>query len=348
MIKDKKLNPEEVASFCSQLALLLPAGISPYEAISLMQEDVSDPKGKDFLELLHTAQRDGLSFYDALESTHAFPDYVLSMVLLGEASGNLDVIMQKLADYYEQQCAISSSVKNALRYPLVMTMLMTLILFVLLTKILPIFHQVFLQLGKGLTGIAGKLLYLGRLLESISFLLLPSIILILILLLLIYTIPVLRKKGLQLLHHSYLTRDFFLNVAYARLANALSMINASGMDLFYGFEIAKQLVNHNFVAAQIDQCVYALSAGSDLYEAMKQSGIFQKKYLRMLQLGQHAGETDMILAKISAYYEEEALARIQRILNAIEPTLVIFFSLLTGMILLSVIIPLIGIMSSIG
>ena len=92
----------------------------------------------------------------------------------------------------------------------------------------------------------------------------------------------------------------------------------------------------------------ASKLGDYLYEAMKKAGIFQAKHLRMMQIGQRSGETDVVLKKISSYYEEDTLTHMHRILGAIEPTLVIFFSLMVGLILLSVIMPLIGIMSSIG
>lgn len=348
MKKIKKLSQEEVASFCSQLALLLPAGITPYEAIILVREDTPDVKGKEILEQLETALKNGLSFHEALKSTSVFPEYVLSMVLLGEESGNLDIVIKKLADYYEQQCSISSSIKSAISYPIVMICLMLVILFVLLTKILPIFNQVFMQLGSELTGVAAQLMTIGNLIESVSGILIILTVLIAATFIIINHIPHLHKRWLRFLHTNKLTRSFFLGIAYARFASAMSMVTASGVDLFRGLELAKVLVDHEIVSVKISQCSEAISNGDYLYEAMKKAGIFQSKHLRMLQLGQRSGEMDVVLSKISTYYEEETLTRMQRILGAIEPTLVISFSLMVGLILLSVIMPLIGIMSSIG
>lgn len=348
MKKTKCLNQEEIASFCSQLALLLPAGITPYEAIILIHEDTHDVKGKKILEQLKTALKNGLSFHEALQSTSVFPEYVLSMVLLGEESGNLDLVIKKLADYYEQQCSISTSIKNALTYPIVMICLMLTILIVLLTHILPIFNLVFLQLGSELTGVAAQLMTLGNLIESASSILIIFFILIGIASLIVYCVPSMRKLFLHFIHTNRLTRNFFLGIAYARFASAMSMITASGINLFRGLALTKMLVGNEIVSEKINQCNDAIASGDYLYEAMKKAGIFQAKHLRMLQLGQRSGEIDTVFTKISAYYEDETITRMQRILSAIEPTLVIFFSLLVGLILLSVIMPLIGIMSSIG
>lgn len=346
--KERTLNQDEVASFCSQLSLLLPAGITPYEAITLMREDISDEKGKVILEQLETDLKDGLSFHEALENSFVFPDYVVSMVLLGEESGNLDIVMKKLSDYYEQQCSISSSIKNAISYPIVMICLMLIILAVLLAKILPIFNQVFLQLGSELTGVAAQLLTIGNLIESISGSLIIAVILIAAILWVIYRIPRYRKKWLYFLHTNKLTYNFYLGIAYARFASAMSMVTASGVDLFRGLTLAQMLVDNEIVSEKIKVCSESISKGDYLYEAMKNAGMFQAKHLRMLQIGQRSGETDVVLSKISNYYEEETLTKMHRILGTIEPTLVIFFSLMVGLILLSVIMPLIGIMSSIG
>lgn len=348
MKKDKKLNQEEVTAFCCQLSLLLPAGITPYEAVMLMREDTPDIKGKDILEQLETALKDGLSFHEALKNTSVFPEYLLSMVLLGEESGNLDIVTKKLADYYEQQCTISTSIKNAISYPLIMICLMLIILAVLLSKILPIFNQVFMQLGSELTGIAAQLMTIGNLIEFISGFLIMVTLLAAVIFFATYRIPSLRKIWLHFLHTNKLTRNFFLGIAYTRFASAMSMITASGVDLFRGLTLTQMLVNNEIVSKKIELCSEAISNGDYLHEAMKKAGIFQAKHLRMIQISQRSGEIDITLAKISAHYEEEMLTRIQRIVGTIEPTLVIFFSLMVGLILLSVIMPLIGIMSSIG
>lgn len=348
MKNNKKLSQEELASFCSQLSLLLPAGITPYEAVLLIREDTPDTKGKEILEHLEAALKDGLSFHEALKSTSVFPEYVLSMVLLGEESGNLDLVIKKLAEYYEQQCSISSSIKNAISYPLVMICLMLIILIILLTKILPIFNQVFMQLGSELTGVAAQLMSIGKIMESVSGIFILIIIFTIVAFLIIYHTPNMKKKWFHFLHTNRLTRNFFLDIAYSRFANAMSMVTASGVDLFHGLALAKTLVGNEIVGEKIELCSEAISNGDYLHEAMKKAGIFQARHLRMLQLGQRSGETEAVLSKISTFYEEATFSRLQRILGAIEPTLVIFFSLSVGFILLSVIMPLIGIMSSIG
>ena len=96
MKKVKMLNNAELASFCGELALLLPAGITPYDAILCMQEDSSSPQALELLNAIASSLQNGMTFCEALSSTEVFPEYVVSMILLGEQSGNLDIIMRML------------------------------------------------------------------------------------------------------------------------------------------------------------------------------------------------------------------------------------------------------------
>lgn len=348
MKKTKMLTHTELASFCGELALLLPAGITPYDAILCMQEDSSSPQAKKLLEQISASLREGLSFYEALSASKVFPDYMTSMIMLGEQSGNLDIIMRKLAAYYDQQCSIASSIKSAISYPLIMIILMLFILIVLLTKVLPIFQQVFVQLGSDLSSVSRRLMSLGTLIRSISIGLIVFIMLASVLIFIISLNNSGRKKLIHFLHTLALTRNFYLGIAYSRFAGALAIVCAGGIDIYEGLILAGKLAGNELMDDKISQCRNSLLRGDDLPSAMKESSIFQAKELRMLQVGYRSGNTDTVFDTISTRYEEKTISHLQKIIGAIEPTLVILFSLMVGLILLSVIMPLIGIMSSIG
>lgn len=348
MKKLKTLNNAEIASFCEQLSLLLPAGITPSEAIGLMLSDTVEKEGHTLLKQILDSLNEGCTFYEALCITNVFPEYVESMVLLGEESGDLDIIMDKLADYYSQQCCISESIKNAVSYPLVMICLMFFILIILLTKILPIFNQVFHQLGGELSGVAKQLMQIGSYIQSLSvlFVCLIGIIMVTILYFIFNTHG--KKSAKHLLQSWTLTKGFYLDIAFGRFAGALSMIITSGVDTFKGISLSKGLVDNELMFTKITLCEEALKKGDSISEAVRAAGIFEAKHQRMLEIGIRSGNTDIVLKKISDYYEDKVQDRLYRILNAIEPTLVIIFSFTVGLILLSVIMPLIGIMESIG
>lgn len=348
MKKTKKLNDLEIAFFCEQLTILLQSGITPYEAILLLHKDTTSSQGKEIFAAIEASLKDGLSFHDALLGTQLFPEYMIQMTALGEESGNLDIIMQRLNEYYEQQYALSKNIKNALTYPILMICMMVCILVVLLTKVLPIFQQVFLQLGSGLSGIALQLMNLGNVINSAStfFIVLAAVLLLFIV---AYKfIPTFHQFIKRFLYSNPLTKGFYLQIAYSRFASALALTVASGMDTHQGLILATKLIDNTYMKEKFSQCLLALRSGENLAEAISQADIFHAVYQRMLHIGLRSGKTEQVLRKISEHYENETTQRIQRILAAIEPSLVIVFSLMVGLVLLSVMMPLIGIMSSIG
>ncbi|MDE7206096.1 MAG: type II secretion system F family protein, partial [Lachnospiraceae bacterium] len=302
MKKMKKLNNREVAAFCGQLSLLLPAGITPFDGINLMAQDTSSEDGKALLTEIENSLRDGLTLHEALDATKVFPEYVVSMILLGEESGNLDIIMKKLTEYYEQQCVISDSIKNAISYPLIMVCLMLIILAVLLTKILPIFNQVFIQLGSELTGVSKQLMNMGYAIQSVSGILIALLIIIAVIALILYKSPKGRAWSRHFLHTNRFTKGFYLGVAYSRFAGALSMITAGGIDIFKGLELAGRLIDNELMDEKVKACNEVLSGGGYLYEAIKDAGIFRAQHQRMLQIGYRSGNSEVVLDKISKHY----------------------------------------------
>ena len=116
----KPLSNIETAAFCSQMAMILHSGISSVEGVSIMLEDSSDTQEKELLTAINETLLNTGSFYLALENTHAFPDYMVHMLKLGEQAGKLDDVMDSLADYYEKEVSLSQTIKNAVTYPFLM------------------------------------------------------------------------------------------------------------------------------------------------------------------------------------------------------------------------------------
>ena len=136
------LSNAETAAFCSQIAMILRSGISSIEGISIMLEDTTEPEEKRLLESINTMLLNTGSLHLALEDTHAFPDYMIQMVQIGEQAGKLDEVMTSLADYYEKEAALNQTIHNAVTYPLLMIFMMILVILVLVTRVMPIFNQV--------------------------------------------------------------------------------------------------------------------------------------------------------------------------------------------------------------
>lgn len=183
-MQQKSLSNQEIASFCSQTAMLFHAGITPVESMNILLNDSSTTQGAEILRVILDTCKHGVPFSKALQDSGVFPAYVLHMIALGEESGNLDVVMQSLADYYEREEAISDNIKSAVTYPFIMIGIMLLVIFVLLSKVMPIFNQVFIQLGSEMSGISASLLQIGNSLNRYSLIIVIVLVILAFLLLL--------------------------------------------------------------------------------------------------------------------------------------------------------------------
>lgn len=348
MAKQKTLSNEEIASFFRQTSMLFTAGIGPRDAMQILLNDSKNVSGRELITQIRDICRRGEPFSVALKETGVFPDYVINMISLGEESGKTDTCMNALAEFYEKEAAIAESLRGALTYPVVMLIMMLIVIIVLVAKVMPIFQQVFVELGTDMTGIAGSLLKIGQTLNnsSIVFLIIFGVLVV------FYVIANHTKQGKKISHnflvHFPLTKGFYESVACERFASSLAIAISSGMDTYSGLDMAKNMVEHPRMSEKIDVCKEKIREGSNFSEALSASEIFSNLYSQMVSVGFTSGNPDTVLLQIADAYEKQSSKKIQSILSILEPTLVIVLSLIVGMILLSVILPLMGIMSSIG
>lgn len=348
MKKKKLLSNGEIASFCTQSALLFQAGITPAESMDILLKDSGSGAGKEIISEILEICRQGETFHHALSQTGLFPDYVLNMIALGEESGNLDTCMLSLSSYYEKEENISDSIRGAVTYPLIMIAMMLVVIFVLVSKVLPIFNQVFLQLGSEMTGFSATLLKLGTSLNRYSIVFVALLVLLAALYLAATRTSLGRREAGRFMNAFPLTRGFYEKVACQRFASGMAMAMGSGMDTYTSLDMVSQLVGNKAMQNKIAACRKSIEDGADFSEALSSSNIFSRLHSRMVSVGFRSGNIDTVMSRIADSYEKETDRRIQSIISILEPTLVIILSLIVGLILLSVILPLMGIMASIG
>lgn len=342
------LSHREVAAFCAQISLILRAGIPLTEGVTILWEDTADPAGRAILEDLAQRVDRGEPLFAALAAGGRFPKYVVDMVEIGEASGRLDQVMESLVDYYDRQENIAQNIKSAVTYPLVMIFMMLLTIFVLVAKVLPIFSQVFRQLGSEMTAFSQRLLTLGSFLGTLALVVLAVLVVGVTGLLLLRA----TRGGRRLLAGFFdrlpLTGRVSSQIASGRFASAMALTLASGLDMDHSLEMAEKLVDNPRVSRKIAQCQQLMAEGSSLSDALAGAEIFSGVNARMVTVGIRSGAADQVMHRIADRYEDEVNQRISGILSVLEPTLVAILSVVVGVILLSVMLPLMGIMSAIG
>lgn len=340
------LSNMEISSFCSQMAMILKAGISTMEGIALMLEEAADPEEEKLLKLMDETLQSTGSFYEALSSTQAFPDYMLHMVQIGEYTGKLDEVMSALSFHYEREASISQSIKNAVTYPLIMVFMMLLVILVLVTKVMPIFNQVFRQLGSEMTGFSKAILNFGVAINRYSIVLIVLIGVLAVLVLYFAKTKSGRAAFASFTSHFAWTKSFSEKLAACRFASGMALTLSSGMSPEESLDLVSALISNDGFTGRLNTCKEALDQGEELSKSLLSAGVFSGIYARMTSIGSKTGALDEVMQEIADRYQEEIDQKFTSIIATLEPTLVIVLSLVVGMILLSVMLPLMGIMSS--
>ncbi len=347
--KAKKLySSRELSAFCLQISILLHAAIPLDEGLSVMAEDAVWEEEKRLLMQMAEEAELGIPFSKVLENAGVYPSYVIRMAQLGEETGTLDQIMESLSEYYEKEHILMKNIRNALTYPVIMIFMLLVILLVLFTKVMPIFENVYQQLGAEMSPVSLTATRLGGVFCA------AALILGTLLALTAALVWFLGRRGKKLLIAQRLTQwmkrrsNMALAIANRRFTAVLALTLHSGLDLEKGMELAGQLVENQAVEEKIRKCALELEAGTDYYTAMKNTGLFKGFYVQMIKVGTRSGRLDRVMEEISGSYEEEADAAMEHMVSRFEPTMVAVLSVAVGLVLLSVMLPLVSVLSAIG
>lgn len=348
MRTDERLTNRQCSGLFRGLALLLHAGVPLADGIYLLAEEETDPLCP-LLTQIGGQLDQGRSFSDAAGQSGHFPDYVLGMLQVGEHTGRLEECCEALAAYFDERQHTADRLRSALVYPAMLLLLMLAVIGVLLVKVLPVFDRVYATLGSRLTGIAAGLLQLGRLLQAAMPVLLVVLGLIAATALAAVLVPSFGSFLARVLKQHFGDRGVLRSFNNAHFARALSMGLSSGLPAEEAAALAQTLLADRPAASQrCSECVALLAQNVALPEALRRTGLLSAADGRMLAVGLRSGRGDRVMEEVADRMNEEAAARLEETLAQVEPAMVLAASLLVGAILLTVMLPLMNIMSSIG
>lgn len=340
-----KLNNRELFQFCEQFSIILRSGMSAIEGLAILNDDSQTERGKEILTFLYKDMEESGSLAHAMEQSGAFPASAAAYVRTGEETGCLDEVMKGLSAFYAKEIQITDQIQSAVAYPLVMLGMMTAVIVILLVKVLPVFRQVFRQLGLEMSWISGALLGIGETLSrySTAFLVLLAAMIGFILFL------VLHPKGQELIRKIVCRfpgmKEIPVNLDYSRLCQCISLGIRSGLSPELCVELAGAVVTQTEIREKLASIQKQLAEGYGFIEAITESGLFKAMELRLISLGFQAGASDEVMEKLAEQYEEKSTDSVSHIVSILEPTIVIVLSILVGLVLLSVMMPLLGLLS---
>lgn len=349
-MRSKKLTYAQIFHFFEQLHALLGAGITPQAALRIMGKDAENESIKALLEQLEGAAAQGKPLSSAIREAadYEFPNYVNELLVIGEQTGRLDDVCGALSRYYEDEDELRTAIRSAVTYPAAMVTMMFVVVIVLFSKVMPVFAEVFEQLGASVSGFAQHLMNISAALSRFYVVLIVLFAVVAAVFLYFYCTDSGQKKFAQLVETFPLTRKFSEDLALTRFAGGMQLTSAAGLDPYTSLHLVSRIVGNKTVQEKIAACVERLREGESFSEAVSGAGMFNDFYSGMISVFAEAGSVDKAMDFIARHYRKETDRRISSVLSAIEPTMVAVLSIVVGLVLLSVILPLMGIMTNIG
>lgn len=344
-MKQQQLSSGELSALCLELAQIWHSGTSLADGLYALsgEQDEAGP----LIAALYRAAEDGMDLPHALDAQGAFPSYMIQMLSLAEKTGQQEETLRSLSAYYDRMDRMQVSIRSAVLYPAILTGVMFAVVLILVTHVLPIFEGVFAQLGMQMRGLAGIMLRAGRVLSGVSVGIGIVLAVLIISAVIIYRVPRARSVVFRTMSGMSGENGLSAKIANARLLSALAMAAQSGMETEQAIGYASDICGDNpRIRRLLSECLTKLQNGARISSALE--GILSARNCRAVALAERTGSQADLFAEIAKRSERAVNDEIDRRIGWIEPTLVILTSAVVGVILLSIMLPLLGIMSSIG
>jgi type IV pilus assembly protein PilC len=338
-----RVKTEDMVVFTRQLATMISSGIPLLEALEILQEQVSDKGFKAVLGNVVERIRGGSDLSAALgEYPKLFPDIYVNMVKAGEASGQLDEILVRLAEYQEATAQLKREIKAAMTYPVISLVMVLGITIFLMVGIVPRFKEIFEGFGNlKLPGVTRFVLAVSLSMKHYFFFWFLGMI-GLVILVVLYTRT---EKGsrqwdwLKLKLPVFGT--LFQKVALSRFSRTFATLLRSGVPILGALEIVAGTAGNRIVSSAVLSARENVRQGETLADPLAESPVFPPMVTRMIAIGERSGAMESLLEKISEFYDQQVQATVQSLTALIEPLMIAIMGVFVGGIVLSIFLPII-------
>jgi len=339
--KLRKTHQYELIFFSRQLSSLLKSGIPIIVALSSIAEQTKNKLLKETINAVLKDIQAGVSFSEALaKHPDIFSDLFVSMIKVGETTGILDEVLERLTQLNMQELEVKTRIKSAMTYPLILVTVAIIIVSFLLINIIPKFVVVF-------ETYEAKLPLATQILLGISFLLRRLWLLVIAavgIFIFWFRRYIKTEKG-RYKFDFYLLRlplfgQLYLKLIVARFSRTLGALVKSGVSILEALSVTEKTVGNSVISRVIDNIRSAITEGQSLTEPFKASGVFPATVIQMVSLGEKSGKLDQMLTEVANFYDREVDYTVRNITTALEPLLLLAMGAMVAFIALSVLLPI--------
>jgi len=338
----QRVSANDVSMFTRQLSTLLGAGMPLVPSLSILMKQAKNPLLKKSLAQIREQVNEGKSLTESMSSfPQIFPPFYLNMVRAGEASGTINLVLERLADFSENQQTLMNKIRSALAYPIIMFFMGSAVILLLMTFVVPKITGIFADMHQTLPLVTIILITVSNFLKSFWWL---------ILILLAAAIAAFKymttgtEAGKRLWDNAKLKIPVWgqvnRKIAIARFSRTLATLLQSGVPLLSAMEIVRNVVNNIIIGEAISKASKDLEEGKGLSGPLTQTGIFPSLVTEMIAVGEQSGTLEKMLNRIATAYETEAQTDILIMTSLLEPIMILIMGLGVGFIVVSILLPI--------
>lgn len=337
----ERVRLQDIAILTRQAATLTNAGIPIVDALNAIAEQEEKVELKGIISGIREKVREGSSFAEALKGyPKHFSGLYVNMIMAGEASGALDAVLMRLADFLDNQIKMRNRIRTILAYPLLMTVVGIGVLSFIFIYVLPKVTRVFEDMRQTLPLLTRVLISLSNLMRGYWWL-----IILLIAGAVFYIRRRLRTPEGMMRFDGLIIRlpvfgKLFRMIAVSRFTRTLGTLLKNGVPAILSFDIVKNVVNNMVIAKAIEDARESIREGESIAEPLKRSGLFPSVVTHMIAVGEKSGELEEMLLKVSDAYDNEVETSIMRMTSLLEPAIIIVMGLIVAIIVIAILLPI--------
>lgn len=345
----KGIKISELAVTTRQFSTLISAGLPLEASLTALSEQTEDARLGQVLAEVRERVSEGSSLASALgEHKNVFSDLYINIVRAGEASGTLDIVLLRLADFLETQAALTSRVRGALIYPMFMFFIGGGVLFFTMTYVIPRIAKIFEESSSSLPFMTLILIKISDFLNNyILFILLFIVILVFAAYRFNKT-----EKGQMFFDRLMLKVPVFGRltsmVVISRFTRTLGTLLSSGIPLLDALEIGEAVMGNKVYGKTLEEVRVNVREGASLAQPLRESGVFPPLVTRMIAVGEQTGEMEAMLSKVADIYDQQVETMVSTLTSLLEPVMIVIIGAVMAFIVFAVLLPIFNLTSTIG
>jgi len=340
-ISFKKIKKKDLSVFCRQFYTMLNAGIPILKCLDILEKQCENKLLKKAIEEVYVNVQKGMTLSEAMKfNEKVFPNILINMTEAGEISGNLDIIMERMAFHYEKEIKIENKIKGAMIYPIILAIVTVVVVVFLLITVIPTFISMFENSGIDLPTPTRLLLNISNSITCFWYIYFISLIGIML------GINYCSKTDNGSMFFDILKikipyiKDICLKVATSRFTRTLSTLLASGIPFMQSIDIVSKVIGNKYISRKLEEIKEDMQKGISLSIAIKNIAIFPPMIDSMIKVGEESGSLYNALSKSADFYDEEIEAALQKMTEMIQPIMVIIMSLIVGFVVIAIAMPM--------